>query len=219
MLTWGTWLGQKTGTLIAQILQKLGWQAIALLTILMLGLFSLPFLLQPSATHVDVRNLIFSGLNNVDQLTTVTIDAKATVRVEKPSEVWGLQVGQTNFVYEGVSQVQAGINLKRLEVKSVSADAVHLSLPAPYVREIGLNVGHSTILANYRDWFAPKATPELQEQAQLKAIAAIRQEACKGGILEAANQSAKQLLTDVLTKLGYTMIQIDTQLPKDSICG
>lgn len=213
MLTWSTWLGRK-----AQILQKLGWRAIALLTVFMLSLFSLPFVFQPSVAQVDVRNLIFSGLNNVDQLTTVTMDAKATVRVEKPSEIWGLQVGQTNFVYEGVSQVQAGIHLKQLQVESVSANTVHLSLPAPYIREVGLNVGDSTILANYRDWIAPKASPELQEQAQLKAIAAIRQEACNSGILEAANQSAKQLLTDVLTKLGYTTIQIDTQLPKSSAC-
>lgn len=122
-------------------------------------------------------------------------------------------------MYEGVSQVQAGINLKQLQVKSVSPGKVHLVLPAPYIRDIGLNVGRSTILANYKEWIAPKATPELQEEAQLKAIAAIRQEACNSNILEAANTSAKQLLTDILTKMKYTTIEIDTQLPKDRTCG
>jgi len=222
MLSWSALLGQRTQAAIHQVFGKVGLKVVTTIALLMISLFfSLPFLFHTSTTTVEVRSLIFAGLQNVDQLTAVTMDAKATVRVEKPSELLGWQIGQTNFVYEGVSQVQAGINLKQLQVKSVSADnhKVHLILPPPYIRDIGLNVGHSTILANYTEWLAPKATPELQEEAQLKAIAAIRQEACQSNILEAANRSAKQLLTDVLLKLGYTTIQIDTQLPEDGACG
>lgn len=193
------------------------WQVLSAIVPLLLILFGLLFF-HHTTTTVEVRNLIFSGLKNADELTTATIDAKATIRVEKPSEVLGVKIGQTNFVYEGVSQVQAGINLKQLQVKSVSPGKVHLVLPAPYIRDIGLNVSRSTILANYKEWIAPKATPELQEEAQLKAIAAIRQEACDSNILEAANNSAKQLLTDILTKMKYTTIEIDTQLPRDGIC-
>ncbi len=221
MLAWSALLKQSTQTVIHQGLEKLGWRVLSGLALLIISVFSLLFLLPSSATTVEVRSLLFANLQNVDQLTTVTMDAKATVRVEKPSEVLGMQVGQTYFVYEGVSKIQAGIDLKQLQVKSVSSDnrKVHLVLPAPYIRDIGLNVGRSSILANYSEWLAPKATPELQEEAQLKAIAAIRQEACERNILEAANSSAKQLLTDILTKLHYTTIQIDTQLPKDSTCA
>ena len=220
MLSWRT-VGQGTQTLIAQMLEKLGWKVISVFILLILGLFSLPFLFHPSVSTVEVKSLIFAGLQNVDELTAVTMNAKATVRVEKPSEFLNVPTGQTNFVYEGVSKVQAGINLKQLQVKSVSSDnrKVHLVLPAPYVRDIGLDVGHSSILASYADWFASKATPELQEEAQLKAIALIRQEACESRILEAANSSAKQLLTEVLTKLGYTTIEIDTQLPQRGTCS
>lgn len=201
---------------INRIFAALRWKVIIPIALIILTAFSLPLLFHSSTATVDVRNLIFAGLQDADELTTVTMNAKATIRVEKPNELFNIQVGRTNFVYEGVSKVQAGINLNQLQVKSASADhrSVHLILPAPYVRDIGLDIGHSSILANYSEWFAAKATPELQEEAQLKAIAAIRQEACENHLLEAANTSAKQLLTNILTKLGYSTIQIETQLPQ-----
>ncbi|GAP97907.1 DUF4230 domain-containing protein [Leptolyngbya sp. NIES-2104] len=217
MAFWGTLLEQGVQSTISLSAKKHKWQVLSAIAPLLLIVFML--LHHTSSSTIEVRNLIFSGLKNADQLTAVTIDAKATIRVEKPSEVFGVKIGQTNFVYEGVSQIQAGINLKQLQVKSVSPGKVHLVLPAPYIRDIGLNVGRSTILANYKEWIAPKATPELQEEAQLKAIAAIRQEACDSNILEAANTSAKQLLTEILTKLKYTTIEIETQLPTDRTCA
>lgn len=216
MAFWQALLGQGVLSTIASLLEK--YKGYILSAIAPLLLIVLMFFHHSSTSTIEVRNLIFSGLKNADQLTAITFNAKATIRVEKPSEVFGVKIGQTNFVYEGVSQVQAGINLKQLQVKSVSPGKVHLVLPAPYIRDIGLNVGRSTILANYKEWIAPKATPELQEEAQLKAIAAIRQEACDSNILEAANRSAKQLLTEILTKLKYTTIEIETQLPKDRTC-
>ncbi|MEP0918809.1 DUF4230 domain-containing protein [Leptolyngbya sp. DQ-M1] len=218
MRFWDALLSQSVETVINPIVEKFKWLIVSAIVLLMLGLFGLQFL-PHSATTVEVRNLIFSGLQNADQLTSATMTAKATIRIEKPSDVFGLQVGQTNLVYEGVSQVQAGIDLKQLQVKSVSPGKVHLVLPAPYLRDIGLNVGHSTILANYSEWFAPKASAELEEEAQLKAIAAIRQEACESNILESANNSAKQLLTEVLQKLNYETIVIETQLSHDGACA
>ncbi|MBD1843768.1 DUF4230 domain-containing protein [Cyanobacteria bacterium FACHB-63] len=219
MRFWGALRSQSVETVINPIVEKFKWLIVSAIVLLMFGLFGLQLLPHPSATTVEVRNLIFSELQNADQLTSATMTAKATIRLEKPSEVLGLQVGQTNLVYEGVSQVQAGINLKQLQVKSVSPGKVHLVLPAPYLRDIGLNVGHSSILANYSEWFAPKASAELEEEAQIRAIAAIRQEACDSNILEAANNSAKQLLTEVLKKLNYETIVIETQLPQDGTCS
>ncbi len=220
-MIYGALLGQSARTIASRMLEKLGWKVTATIAISLLSLFSMPFLIHSNPSIVEVRSLIFAGLQNVDELTTVTMDAKATVKLEKPNEILGWQVGQTNFVYEGVSKVQAGINLKQLQVKSVSSDRrkVHLVLPAPYLRDLGLDVGRSTILADYRQWFASKATPELQEEAQIKAMAAIQQKACEGDILETANRSATALLTGVLTKVGFTKIQIDTQSSQTSACA
>lgn len=218
MQFWEALRSQSVQPVINPLIEKFRWIIVSTIALLILSLFGLQ-LLPHSTTTVEVRNLIFSGLQNTDQLTSATMTAKATIRIEKPSEVFGLPVGQTNLVYEGVSQVQAGINLKQLQVKAVSPGEVHLVLPAPYLRDIGLNVGQSTILANYSKWLAPKASAELEEEAQLKAIAAIRQEACESNILEAANNSAKQLLTEILKKLKYETIVIETQLPQDKTCA
>ena len=175
MLTWGTLLKQSAQTAIEQLIEKFGWKIIAAIAMITIGLLGAPFLIHSHASTIEVKSLIFAGLQNVDELATVTMDAKATVKLEKPNEILGWQVGQTNFVYEGVSKVQAGINLKQLQVESVSPDRrnVHIVLPAPYIRDLGLDVGHSTILADYTNWFANKSTPEVQEEAQLKAIAVI----------------------------------------------
>ncbi|PLZ97275.1 hypothetical protein CEN50_15680 [Fischerella thermalis CCMEE 5268] len=72
--------------------------------------------------------------------------------------MFGVPIGNTNLVYEGVGTIRAGIDLKQLKVVKLdnTQHFIHVSLPSPYINEVDLNVNRSSILANYRNWFGDK---------------------------------------------------------------
>lgn len=174
---------------------------------------------QPAATS-EVRSLIMSGLNNMTELTTVNVSTKATVITQQDRKWLGMNVGNTNLVYEGVGTVRAGIDLKDLQVTSVNMGdrQIHVVLPPPYITNASLDVGRSSILAHYRRWLGPNVELDLQEQAQAHALQKIKAEACESKALEMANQNAKQLVEEILHKGGYREVIVETQLLGSAEC-
>jgi hypothetical protein len=199
----------------------IGFVVIALLTISWNGFnFMTSHWVTTNAT-VEIRNLIVNGLQNTSELTTVRTSSKATIVVYQPKKLLGMPLGDTNLVYEGVGTIRAGIDLMQIEARAVDMNkrSIHLTLPPPHIGEVGLDVTRSSVLANFRHWFAPSAGAEMQELAQHKAIHKIKAEACANHILDAANTNAKQLIEKVLSTAGYQHIEIDTQFPQTGGCS
>jgi Protein of unknown function (DUF4230) len=171
-------------------------------------------------TTSQVKDLIVGGVKNASDFTTATIKSKASIVAKQDKIIFRVPVGNTNLVYEGVGTIRAGIDLTTLEVLELDAPQarIHIQLPPPYINEVSLQVDESRILANYRNWFGPKAGAELYDQAQKEARAKIKEEACANDILKAANSNAEQSINTILTKAGFKEIQIDTQQPQPNAC-
>lgn len=172
-------------------------------------------------TTNQVKDIIVGGVQNASDFTTATTKSKATIVTKQDKKVFGIPVGDTNLVYEGVGTIRAGIDLTKLEVLELDVPQrrIHIQLPPPYINEVSLKVDESSILANYRNWFGPKAGAELYEQAQKEARAKIKEEACANDILKAANSTAEQSINTILAKAGFKEIQIDTQQPQPNACS
>jgi hypothetical protein len=205
---------------IAQLI----WGVLLIVTLTLFIGFGVPQLqahwgAQPAATS-DVRSLIISGLKDMTELTTVNVSTKATIVTQQNRNLFGMTVGNTNLVYEGVGTVRAGIDLKELQVKKVSMGdrQIHVVLPPPHITNVSLDVNRSSILAHYRRWFGPNAELDLQERAQADALQKIRAEACESHALEIANQNAKHLVEEILQKGGYQEVLVETQLPTANAC-
>lgn len=171
-------------------------------------------------TTADVRNLILGEVHHSTELVAAQSAGKATVVLRRQRTLFGLPLGDTNLVYEGVGRVRAGFDLSQLSVDEVDFNqhSIWLTLPAPTIREVSLDVEHSGTLANYRRWLAPKADIDLQEQAQREAIHTIQTEACANAILEEATASAEQVIRLILTGAGFETIHISTQATRDVGC-
>jgi len=162
-------------------------------------------------TEAAVRNLIVSGVQNANELTTATSTIKATVVLRQVTTALNLPVGNTNLVYEGVGQVRAGISLTDLQIQKLNSSdrQIEISLPTPRILDVSLDLDRSSTLANYRHWLGAKAGAELYEVAQQKAIAEIREQAETNHILDIANHNAEQILSDILSKAGFQTIQVN----------
>lgn len=194
------------------------------LLIILLGWFGLSYFNAHAytvKTTADVRNLIVSGVHNVSELTTASTDSKATVVVNQEKQIFGIPVGDTNLVYEGVGTIRAGIDIANLEVTNldVPQHLIEIKLPSPYISEVNLKVEKSSTLAGYRHWFGDKAGAELYEVAQNRAISKIKQEACANHILEAASGNAKNLIENILTQAGFENIKINVEPANKQACA
>lgn len=209
--------------IINKLVDKVILIGLAAIAILLLGWWGLNLLPHPISitTTAEVRNLIISGVHNLSEFNTASTDSKATIVVEQDKKIFGIPIGNTNLVYEGVATINAGIDIKELEVVKLDNEKqfIHISLPAPYINGVNLNVNRSSILANYRRWFGDKVDTELYDQAQKKALFKIREEACANHILEEANNNAEVLINNIFTKAGFKTIKIDTQAPQSNACS
>ncbi len=209
-----------------KVLSALPWICLVTVAILLTnwqGFSVLPFSGQwvTTQTTQEVRNLIISGLKDASDLTTVYMSTKATVVTNQAQKLAGIPLGDTNLVYEGVGTVRAGIDISKLEAKTVDPDhhKIHVLLPAAHITDTTLDVNRSNILAHYRNWLGPNAELELQENAQREALRKIQTEACENNILEAANNNAAHLIEQILRTSGYQEITIETQLPQTESCA
>ena len=173
-----------------------------------------------TVSTVNVKTLILDEVGHLSQLTSAKVSAKATVVLREDTKVGKFSLGNTNLVYEGVGEIQGGINLSALEATQVDMEhrRVHVILPPPQLTTVALNVNRSSVLANYRNWFGPAVELELQEKAQREALRQIRAKACAGPLLETTNENAKATVEHILATAGYQDIRVDTQLPAPGTC-
>ena len=179
----------------------IGLAAIAAVLIAVAGFNFLTTHASAITTTNQVKDIIVGGVQNASDFTTAITKSKATIVAKQDKRIFGILVGDTNLIYEGIGTIRAGIDLTKLEVLELDAPQrrIHIQLPPPYINEVSLQVDDSTILANYRHWFGPKAGPELYDQAQKEARAKIKEEACANDILKAANSKAEQSINTILT--------------------
>ena len=175
---------------------------------------------QPTST-VEIKSILISGLKDMAELSTASLETKTTVTTSQKRMVSRWSVGDTNLVYEGVGKVQAAIDMSKLEAKEVDMDnrQVHILLPPPHIVNINLDVKDSSVVASYRNWFGPRnVEAKLQTEAQQKALKAITAEACANHLLDVANKNAKQIVENVLQTAGFEKIIVETQEPKSGTC-
>jgi hypothetical protein len=197
------------------------------LTILILILLAIVFnqlnslYISISTSDREVINLISSNLEVQNDLVTVSMSTKATVKVSQNQTIVDrINIGRENLIYEGVGMVQAGIDLTQLTTKNIDKQRqkIHLILPPAKLINVFLNVEDSKVIDRYSQWFAPDGK-NLEDDAQEQALKLIKAEACNKKILQAANNNAKEQIKGILAKAGYQEITIETQSTGGVGCG
>lgn len=173
-----------------------------------------------NTTTAQIKNLIFTELQQTDKLVTITTSPKATVNAKTEKRLGDIYLGETHVIYEGVGQIQAGMDFNDIEVLSINEEkkTIRLRLPQAELINVFLDINKSQTIDNYRKWFGSQDYAQLQSEAQKKSLLLIEKEACQQKILDAANNQAKVIITSILKKVGYQEITIDTNSAQASIC-
>lgn len=168
---------------------------------------------------IKVRDLLVGSIQAESFLATASQNVTANVVIDDVAKFWRIPIGKTNMVYAAVGQARAGIDIKEIEVLDVDTGMGRAKIKLPEVIvSINLNVERSATLANYRNWFGPKAGAEVYEQAQRQAQAAMRGNACSSGIVKTAAQNAEVQIEAILAKVGLKQVAFVVEQTSAASC-
>lgn len=166
-----------------------------------------------SASNTSVRELIIGNLKAKNELASVEVSISATVKESQQNKLFFIPLGSTHVIYEANGKIVAGIDMEGLEVKDVNPvdHSIHIILPPPHLINKFIDINSSNIVDSYTLWYGPNQKAELLDKAQKSALKVILGKACDQEIYAAANNNAQVILTQILSKVGYKNIQIQTQ--------
>lgn len=176
----------------------------------------------PPEEQVDVRTVIVQQIQDASELTTAVFTMEAVVPAESDRTLAGYVIGKTNLLYIAYGEVRAGLDLSELNPEAVqvlpetAATALRITLPPPRILDSKIDVNRSSVFDYDRGFLGlgPDRAPQLQVMAQQTALEKIEQAACEQGILQAANDRARLVVSQLLAQTGHAEVEVETQLPE-----
>jgi hypothetical protein len=168
---------------------------------------------------VDETPLLVTQIKSIAQL--LTIEALNEVVVDSTRSPFGLlpevlkNLPTTPLRFLGASQlvlivrgtVRAGVNLEQIDERSIRiiGDSLFVALPPAIVFDIITNPFDVETFIEKGEW-NPAAATALQAKARQQLV----QQALAQGLLQQANNNARQLIYGLLKNTGYAYIQVTT---------
>lgn len=208
----------KPQSLLGKIRQILYKNRIIIVASLLSFVLFLAFLSYSYVRETTIRELIIGEFKKSANLTTVEIDASATVKESSFNNVlWFIPIGSSNVIYEGSGTITAGINFEEIDVKEDNPidKSIVVQLPPPHIITSFLHINASRVVDDYTLWFGSNDKIHLLDKAQKESLKRITDKACNKKILEAANSNAKEIIYQILSKTKYKNIEILTQNPSE----
>ena len=174
------------------------------------GLLQLESLFVP----IETPSSIVQKIQGVQELTT-TIYTMETIIPTSADRRWGeFSIATTNLLYIGRGEVRAGIDLSQLTEGDiqVNSDRIQINLPPAQILDSKVDINRSRVYDYDRGFLnlGPDVAPQLQTLAQRKTLAEVISNACSEGILETANQRAKETITQLIVVTEKRPLQIQT---------
>ncbi len=161
--------------------------------------------------YEEIGPVIISSIRDIARLTTV--EAVEYTIVEKGTDRgWLAWARGDSIQLFAVARIGAGVDLSELSVRDVSVDpddgVVELVIPRAEVQYVDVDNVATQILDRSTGIFT-RGDPRLETDARQIADEILRQSAIDGGLLDRAEENARQVLTDFLLGLGYRDVIVE----------
>ena len=179
---------------------------------------SLKNIFRPQPVIIDNTPVLIKEINEMAQLCTITvfdevvadsavINMKSAVDMLLPdlSGFANLPVTGKRIVIIGKGRVVAGVDLKKLNERSISVegDSVSLTLPAAEIADVIMNPSDFEVFSEMGEWSSEAVTA-----VKIKARNKMMERALERGILSKANTRSIVLLENFLRGLGFKKVRV-----------
>lgn len=169
----------------------------------------------PTATpKINMGPVILHQIQELSELTTTRFAMQTVVTATKGRTIGPFQF-DTRLLYVAYGEVQAGIDLSLLGPEDVvvqDSRAVTVTLPPPQILDSKLDADRSYVYDLQQGVLSPQA-PELQTEAERRALDQIVAGACQSNVLIQANERAELAISKLLQALDFYEIAVRTQTP------
>ena len=177
---------------------------------------------QPVKPQADIPTLVVQKIQGVEELTTTIYTMETTVPTSADRKLGDFVLATTQLLYIGHGEVRAGIDLGQITTEDiqVSDNKIIINLPPPQILDSKIDV-HQSRIYNYNRGFlnlGPDVAPDLQTLAQQQTLNKIVNTACEEGILDTANEKAKDAIAQLFSNTGYDRIEINTASLPSNTC-
>lgn len=161
--------------------------------------------------YEEIGPVVITSIRDMARLTTV--EAVEYIIVEKGTDRGWLSWARGDSIQLfAVARIGAGVDLSEVSVRDVSVDpeegVVELVIPKAEVQYVAVDNEATQILDRSTGIFT-RGDPRLETDARQIADEILRQSAIDGGLLERAEDNARQVLTDFLLALGYRDVIVE----------
>lgn len=161
--------------------------------------------------YEEIGPVVISSIRDMARLTTV--EAVEYTIVEKGTDRGWLAWARGDAIQLfAVARIGAGVDLDEVTIRDVSVDTgegvVELALPHAEIQYVAVDNEATQILDRTTGIFT-RGDPRLETDARQIADEILRESAVEGGILERAEENAREVLTDFLLGLGYRDVVVE----------
>lgn len=182
------------------------------------NLFAIPTPGPTATPKIDVGPVVLHQIQGLSELTTTQFGMQTVVTASKGRTLGPFEFN-TRLLYVAYGEVRAGIDLSLLGPADVVVRddrSVTVSLPAPQILDSKLDVNRSYVYDFQQGILSPEA-PELQTEAERRALDQIMAGACQSNILTEANQRAELAITKLLGAMNFDEVTVKTQMPDPAL--
>lgn len=147
-------------------------------------------------------------IQRLDQLVTVKYSLQKVIGLREQK----VPLGEESLLLIVQARVLCGIELSKLSIDNIRLDASDraiLRLPTPQILHVYLDEKETQVWDRRITWWTPWVpfNKDLEHQARLKAIEAVKQTALDMGILDESQRNAESAIRSLLTGLGIREVQ------------
>ncbi|MBW3667140.1 MAG: DUF4230 domain-containing protein [Actinobacteria bacterium] len=161
--------------------------------------------------YEEIGPVVISSIRDMARLTTV--EAVEYTIVEKGTDRGWLDWARGDSIQLfAVARIGAGVDLSEVTVRDARVDTeegvVELVIPRAEIQYVAVDNEATQILDRETGIFT-RGDPRLESDARQIADEVLRQSAIDAGLLERAEENAREVLTDFLLGLGYRDVVVE----------
>lgn len=160
--------------------------------------------------YEEIGPVVVTSIRDLATLTTVEVVEYTIVEKGTDSSWLDWARGDSLRLF-AVANIGAGVDLSQVTIRDVSVDqsgVVEITIPAAEIQYVAVDNDATQILE--RDvGLLTKGDPRLETDARQVAEEVLVQSALESGILDKAEDNARNVLTDFLLSLGYQDVVVE----------
>ena len=183
------------------------------------GAYTAYNLLQKPTLYMPTNTVVITQVQRIGKLETASYTLQQIIAYDPDANSWWHFLGDSQKLFVVYGNVTAGIDLSKLSSSDIQIQgkepgkaSITFNAPAPQILNSAIDPSRTRIY-DANSGISALWSQNLDENTTLKILSAAKDslqgEACKGGILQQASDSARTQLTSLFTTIGFSTVVIN----------